>query len=196
MRGELDNLWGEIDHIWEFIVAEHEHEHNHDYDYDYDADYEEDHEHDHEMECNALKGFLFRLGQSADTDETFGISLNELQDALGFVMMSDHELAGVLGMIWGWTDTNQDGKIEREELEGLRALMGDEISAEDWGTLEAAFAFADASGNQNEVVSLEEMMDMLKGMRDSINGMGGVEGVFDILDSMEADGNISGMEYE
>ena len=62
--------------------------------------------------------------------------------------------------------------------------------------MEAAFAFADASGNQNEVVSLEEMTDMLKGMRDSINGMGGVEGVFDIFDSMEADGNISGMEYE
>jgi hypothetical protein len=50
--------------------------------------------------------------------------------------------------------------------------------------LEAAFAFADASGNQNEVVSLEEMTDMLKGMRDSINEMGGVEGVFDIFDSM------------
>ena len=151
LRGELDNLWGEIDHIWQFIVAEHEHEHHHDYDYDADyydySDYEEDREHDEEMECNALKNFLFRLGQSADKDETFGISLNEFHEALGFVMMSDAELTGILGMIWGMTDTNQDGRIQREELEGMRTMFGDEMSAEDWGTLEATFAFADASGN-------------------------------------------------
>ena len=63
LRGELDNLWGEIDHIWQFIVAEHEHEPHHDYDYDYDADYYDysDYEEGHEHECEALKGFLFTI---------------------------------------------------------------------------------------------------------------------------------------
>ena len=105
LRGELDDLWGEIDHIWQFIVAEHEHEHHHDYDYDYDADYydysdyEEGREHNHEHECEALKGFLFHLGQSADNDQNMGISLEEMHKALEFAMMPDAELASVVSMI-------------------------------------------------------------------------------------------------
>ena len=50
------------------------------------------------------------------------------------------------------------------------------------------------------MVSFEEMFNMLKDMRDTINEMGGVEMLFDMIDSYNsagiADGNISGMEYE
>ena len=91
-----------------------------------------------------------------------------------------------------------------EELMGLREMIGDSISPQEWGAIEAGFAYADASGNQNNRVNYGEMMDMITGMRDAINEMGGVEEVFNYIDSHPTsndpegnqDGNISGMEWE
>ena len=82
---------------------------------------------------------------------------------------------------------------------GLREMIGDDISPQEWGAMEAGFAYADASGNQNNLVNYGEIMDMITGMRDAINEMGGVEEVFNYIDSHpvdKQDGNISGLEWE
>ena len=112
-----------------------------------------------------------------------GISKEEMHEALGFAMIPEAELAGFVGFIMEWADTDKDGTLSWEEIMGIREMLGDDISAEEWGALEAAFAYADASGNQNNSVSFGELMDMLNGMRDAINEMGGVDGLFDMMDS-------------
>lgn len=59
----------------------------------------------------------------------------------------------------------------------------------------AFFAWADASGNQNDTYQFEEVVGLVMEMRNGIHHLGGVQGVFDMIDS-NTDGEITGQEWE
>lgn len=135
------------------------------------------------------------LLRAADNDESITISPDELHEAVGWTLMPDEEIEGMMGMIWGLTDADADGSVTDEELKGLYDLIGGDMSNAEWGMITAFFAFADASGNQNGTYQFGEIVGLVKEMRDGIHSLGGVQGVFDMLDA-NTDGEITGMEWE
>lgn len=72
------------------------------------------------------------LARSADKDlnpaDPITITLDELHEAVEWVLMGDDEIFGMMSMVWADTDANQDGSVSDEELKGLLDVIGGDMS--------------------------------------------------------------------
>lgn len=150
-------------------------------------------------ECAAWKEYLIAKHWLLDDNDDSKITSTEMHRGLGFFFQSDDEI--------GFMVHHTFDEIARRRGEDPKTFtMNNSILAEhaDFvkGTNQeeeevfilAMFSLADIVGNDNGVFEADEMVGWIAEMRDNMEDMGGVNAMFDKIDSSD-NGEISKQEY-
>ena len=148
-------------------------------------------------ECAAWKEYLIAKHWLLDSDEDSKITSDEMHWGLDFFFQSDDAISSMVHDTFDFIASLRGEDPETFKL--TNEVLADQVekdfdNEEEKVFIMAMFSLSDIIGNDNGVIEADEMVSWIVEMRDNIEDMGGVNALFDHIDSSD-NGEISKQEY-